>query len=205
MRVGFFSYAKIVAGLGTDAFAAHQIACQFMNLSFSFADGCGIAGTSLVGQMLGRKRPDLAHIYGTLAHRVALLTGLVLAAGCIFLRHPLVSMFISENANPDVRPMAQTIMVVLGLIQPLQMVSVVTSGALRGAGDVRYTARTSLITIALIRPILALAGVLVGQRVFGSVSLALTLAWCATLCDMTVRVILYMRRYTSGKWHGIKV
>ncbi len=39
MRIGFFSYAKIVAELGTDAFAAHQIAMKFLNLSFCFADG----------------------------------------------------------------------------------------------------------------------------------------------------------------------
>ena len=106
MRIGFFAYAKIVAGLGTDAFAAHQICCQFLNLSFSFADGLGIAGTSLVGQMLGRRRPDLAHIYGTLAQRFSLMIGLVLASICILLRAPLVSMFISGDSTGVVRAMA---------------------------------------------------------------------------------------------------
>ena len=82
LRIGFFSYAKIVAGLGTDAFAAHQIAMQFMNLSFSFADGFGIAGTSLVGQMLGARRKDLAHVYGTLAQKSAFLISIGLAMDC---------------------------------------------------------------------------------------------------------------------------
>ena len=205
MRVGFFSYAKIVASLGTDAFAAHQICMQFMNLSFSCADGLGVAGTSLVGRILGAKRPDMAHIYGTLAQRFALMISLVLAACCILLRGPLVSMFINRDASQDVRVMAETIMVVLGLVQPLQMLSVVAAGALRGAGDVRYTARVMLITVTLIRPILALTGVYVAGTLMGRSDIALTAAWCATLCDMSVRMVLMLRRYKSGEWHKIRV
>ena len=205
MRVGFFSYAKIVASLGTDAFAAHQICMQFMNLSFSCADGLGVAGTSLVGRMLGAKRPDMAHIYGTLAQRFSLMISLVLAACCILLRGPLVSMFINRDASQDVRVMAEIIMVVLGLVQPLQMLSVVAASALRGAGDVRYIARVMLITVTLIRPILALTGVYVAGTLMGRSDIALTAAWCATLCDMSVRMVLMLRRYKSGEWHKIRV
>ena len=205
MRIGFFAYARIVADLGTDAFAAHQICGQFLNLSFSFADGLGIAGTSLVGQMLGKKRRDLAHIYGTLAQRFSLAIGLGLAAVCILFRAPLVNMFISGNDSEAVRHMAVNVMIVLGLIQPLQMVAVVSSGALRGAGDVKYTARVMLITVTCIRPVLALLGVYVAGTVFGRSDIALVAAWSATLCDMTVRLTLMLRRYRSEKWHSIKV
>ncbi len=208
MRVGFFSYAKIVASLGTDAFAAHQICLQFMNLSFSFADGLGVAGTSLVGRMLGARRKDMAHIYGTLAQRFSLIISFLLAAVCIFLRTQLVNLFISEggDSNPEaVREMATRVMVVLGMIQPLQMISVVASGALRGAGDVKYTARVMLLTVAVIRPLLSWLGVWIAGSLLNMQDLALILAWSATLCDMTVRAILMLRRYESAKWHDIKV
>nr|MBQ4318158.1 MATE family efflux transporter [Clostridia bacterium] len=49
MRIGFFTFAKIVAGLGTDNMAAHQIILQFTTISFTVGDGIGVAGTSLVG------------------------------------------------------------------------------------------------------------------------------------------------------------
>ena len=205
MRVGFFAYARIVADLGTDAFAAHQICCQFLNLSFSCADGLGIAGTSLVGQMLGRKRRDLAHIYGTLAQRFSLTAGLVLATACVLLRAPLVSMFINPGESEAVRTMAEMVMIVLGILQPLQMLSVVASGALRGAGDVKYTARVMLLTVTCIRPVLALAGVYICQNVLHRSDIALVAAWLATVCDMTVRMLLMMKRYRSEKWHSIKV
>ena len=205
MRIGFFAYARIVADLGTDAFAAHQICCQFLNLSFSFADGLGIAGTSLVGQMLGRQRRDLAHIYGTLAQRFSLTIGLGLATVCVLLRAPLVSMFINPGESEAVRTMAEMVMIVLGILQPLQMLSVVASGALRGAGDVKYTARVMLLTVTCIRPVLALVGVYVCHHVLHRSDLALVAAWMATVCDMSVRMSLMMKRYRSEKWHTIKV
>ena len=205
MRIGFFSYARIVAGLGTDAFAAHQICGQFLNLSFSCADGLGIAGTSLVGQMLGRKRRDLAHIYGTLAQRFSLSAGLLLATVCVLLRAPLVGMFINPGESEAVRRMAEMVMIVLGILQPLQMLSVVASGALRGAGDVKYTARVMLLTVTCIRPVLALVGVYICQKVLHRSDIALVAAWMATVSDMTVRMILMMRRYRSEKWHSIRV
>lgn len=205
MRVGFFAYAKIVAGLGTDAFSAHQICLQFMNLSFSFADGLGVAGTSLVGRMLGARRKDMAHIYGTLAQRFSLLVSIGLAAICIFLRGPLVGLFIKQEDGEAVRAMAEKIMIVLGLIQPLQMLSVVSSGALRGAGDVKYTARVMLLTVTVIRPVLAFAGVYIMGTLLNQPEWALVMAWSATLVDMSIRSYLMLRRYRSGKWHDIRM
>ena len=205
LRIGFFSYAKIVAGLGTDAFAAHQIAMQFLNLSFSFADGLGVAGTSLVGQMLGARRKDLAHVYGTLAQKSAFLISIAVASLCVFGRGFLVSMFISENASPGVQELAETVMIVVGIFQPFQMLSVVASGALRGAGDVKYTARVMALTVMIIRPVLALACVYIIGTVMNLPDLALIGAWVASLGDMVTRMILFMKRYRSGSWHDIRV
>ena len=205
LRIGFFSYAKIVAGLGTDAFAAHQIAMQFLNLSFSFADGLGIAGTSLVGQMLGARRKDLAHIYGTLAQRFSLMVSIVVASGCIVFRGGLVSMFISGNASPGVQELAETVMIVVGVFQPFQMLSIVASGALRGAGDVKYSARVMALTVMLMRPTLSLLCVWLIGTVMGRTDIALVGAWLASLMDMITRTVLFMRRYRSGSWHHIRV
>lgn len=204
LRVGFFAYAKIVAGLGTDAFAAHQIDMQFLSLSFSFADGFGVAGTSLVGQMLGQKRKDLAYIYGTLAQRFAFIVSLFIATGCILGRQALVGMFINpETAGPSVRGMAETVMLIVGLFQPFQMVATVVSGALRGAGDVKYTARVMALTVTLIRPVLAITAVLLLRD--RDIGLALAGVWFASLGDMVTRMILVLRRYKQGKWQDIRV
>ena len=205
MRIGFFAYAKIVAELGTDAFAAHQIDMQFLNLSFSFADGLGIAGTALVGQMLGARRKDLAYIYGSLAQRLSFAISILIAALCVFGRAFLVDLFINEeNAGPLVRTMAENVMLIVAVFQPFQMLAVVASGALRGAGDVKYTARVMLLTVTVIRPVVSILAVVLLKKYAGTEA-ALCGAWLASLCDMTVRMVLMLRRYRNGKWQEIKV
>ena len=201
LRIGFFTYAKIVAGLGTDSFAAHQICMQFLNLSFTFADGIGVAGTSLVGQMLGKKRPDLSVVYGKCSQRLAITTAFILAICIVIFRGPLLTLFIhtEEYANAQhVYDLAMRIMLVVALFQPFQTSSVVYSGCLRGAGDTRYVAGVMMICVALVRPIAAYTAVyLIGLDLIG--------AWMASLIDMILRMTLVARRFGGGKWHDIKV
>jgi len=200
LRFGFFSYARIVASLGTVAFAAHQICAQFLNLSFTFADGVGVAGTSLVGQMLGRNRPDLSTIYGKCSQRMAFVISLVLASTIVLMRAPLVNLFITagdENAD-IVFATATQVMLIVALFQPFQMTSVVISGCLRGAGDNRFVAGVMMVCVACLRPLFAATAVFV-------LHLGLAGAWLASLIDMSIRVVLVMRRFAGGKWHAIKV
>ena len=100
--------------------------------------------------------------------------------------------------------MAENVMIVLGILQPVQMISVVAAGALRGAGDVKYTAKVMAITVTLIRPVVAVLSVLLLKDTYG-VETALLGTWVASLADMTVRMILMVKRYRAGKWEDIKV
>lgn len=195
LRIGFFTYSRLVADLGTLAFAAHQICSQFLNISFNFGDGIGVAGTSLVGQMLGSERSDLAMLYGKVAQRMALVCAFLVAALVILFRYPLVSLFTKEA---DVIALAASVMLMVAAFQPLQTTSVVISGALRGAGDTRFVAGIMLLCVTLIRPTLAYVGIhFVGLGLFG--------AWAASIVDMTVRVTAVYSRFHSGKWMKIKV
>jgi len=198
LRIGFFTYARIVADLGTDAFAAHQTCMQCLSLSFTFADGLAVAGTSLVGQMLGQKRPDLSVMYGKCSQRLALTVALILASTIVVLREPIVSIFLEAGESQTAFEMAAQVMLVVALFQPFQTSAVVYSGCLRGAGDTKYVARVMLICVALIRPVCAFLAVNV-------LHMNLIGAWMASLIDMTLRMLLVVRRFGGGKWHEIKV
>ncbi len=224
LRFGFFMYARLVAELGTQAYASHTVCMQFLNLSFTFADGIGVASTSLVGQMLGRERPDLSHIYGKIAQRIALVGGVLLASTIVLLRYPLVRLFTDD---PTVTGLSTKVMLIVALFQPLQMLSVITSGALRGAGDTKFVARVMLLCVAIIRPLLTFTAIKIITAYFTPIyktiravsaletleywvsyetpQLALLGAWGASLIDMAIRTSFSMRRFNSGKWHGIKV
>ena len=202
MRFGFFSYAKIVAGLGTMVFASHQVCIQFLNISFGFADGLAVGATSLVGQMLGRKEPKVAHMYGKMAQRFAMVVGLLLGALVIVFRTPLVGLF---TADPEVIRLSSVVMICVGIFQPFQTQAIVNSGALRGAGDTRYVAKVMLITTSVVRPAAALLAVQIISGVFHLPEWALVGAWLASLLDIFIRLILTNRRFNGGKWHAIKV
>ncbi|HIQ62352.1 MAG TPA: MATE family efflux transporter, partial [Candidatus Avichristensenella intestinipullorum] len=161
----------------------------------SFADGLGVAGTSLVGQMMGRGRPDLSMMYGKVAQRVAMVMALCLASVLVTLRYPLVGLFTS---GAEVTALAVQVMLVVAAFQPLQASSVVISGCLRGAGDTRYVAGIMLVCVALIRPILTYVGI-------HWIGLGLLGAWCASLIDMSLRLTCVYRRFAGGKWFAIKV
>jgi putative MATE family efflux protein len=197
LRIGFLLYARLIYEALHDpvAFASHQIGMQFLNISFTFGDGIGIAGTSLVGQMLGKQRPDLSMVYGKVSQRMALTVSAGLILIFIPLRHILVLPFASDL---KVLALAAQVMIVVGIFQPFQTSSVVISGCLRGAGDTRYVAVVMMLCVTLIRPILAWTALYPLQ-------LGLLGAWSASLVDMIVRLTFVYVRFTKGKWMYIKV
>ena len=193
MRIGFFSYAKIVAGLGTVAFAAHQIGMNILNLSFSFGDGFSVAASSLVGQSLGEKRPDKAIIYAKVGQRFALTVSVLLSL--TFLAGNTLFVQIFSN-DPAIIAMSRPLTVIIAITTLGQITSVVLSGCLRGAGDVLYTAWVSLISIGLIRP-------LASWLLCYPLGLGLTGAWLGLLLDQMLRLVLVYLRFRGDKWTKI--
>lgn len=200
VRFGFFIYGRILFSLGTTMYAANQICMQLLNLTFTFGDGFGVAGTALVGQNLGRKRADLSMLYGKVCQRYAVIVSLILGAGIVLFRYQLAGLFIGANtlnADEVIRYAAQT-MLVLAAVQPFQTSSVVLSSSLRGAGDNLFVAMVSTTCVSVVRPIMAILAVNV-------LHLELMGTWIFGLSEIVLRFIMLYPRFHSGKWKNIKV
>lgn len=195
MRIGFFSFAIIVAALGTIAFATHQICMNVINLSFCFGDGLSAAAASLVGQNLGAKRPDKAKIYGKTGQRMAFIISTVLFFVFILARKQIIMLF---NSEEHIVSLGGMIMIIIAFTTHAQTSQTVYNGCLRGAGDTKFVALISFISIALIRP--GLAWILCFPA-----NLGLKGAWIALFADQTMRYILGKKRFDSGKWTKIKI
>ena len=63
MRAGIIIFSKAVAGLGTSAYATHQVCMNIHALSFMTGQAFAVSATSLVGQSLGKRREDMAQAY----------------------------------------------------------------------------------------------------------------------------------------------
>ncbi len=195
MRIGFFTYSRIVAELGTVAFATHQICMNLINMSYSFGDGLTVASSSLVGQSLGAKQPDHAMIYGKIGQRLAMTISTVLALIFFFGRHFLVSLF---SDDPHVITLGGIILIIIALTTHAQTSQVVFSGCLRGAGDTKFVAIVSLISIGIVRPILTY--LLCLPLGFGLIG-----AWIGLFVDQYTRFFCSMLRFRTGKWQHIKI
>lgn len=82
MRAGAIIYVRTVASLGTLAYATHQVGMNIQALSFMTGQAFAVSATSLVGQSLGKKRPDMAQSYSNHTRRLGLIISLIL--GVVF-------------------------------------------------------------------------------------------------------------------------
>ncbi len=195
MRIGFFAYAIIVARLGTTAYETHLICMNILNLSFCFGDGFSIAASSLVGQSLGARRPDMAIIYGKAGQRLAFLVSTILFLIFVFGGKYLVALF---KDDPTVIALGTGIMIILAFTTHAQTSQVVITGCLRGAGDTVFVAITSLISVAIIRPLLT-------WGLCFPLAIGLYGAWIALCGDQLLRFALNFIRFSNGKWTRIQL
>lgn len=196
LRIGFFIFALIVANLGTDTFAVHQVGMNVMSLSFSLGDGLSVAASALIGQNLGRGRSDLAEVYGKTCRRIGYIFSAILILIFVLFGKDIFDIFMKDR--PDLSEQGRIIMYFAAVITTIQISAVIYTGALRGAGDVRFVAVLMMVCVAIVRPLTGyLFGFTFNWGIYG--------IWGSFLFDQTLRCILSMLRFNTGKWKGIKV
>jgi len=195
MRAGVIIYVRTIAGLGTVAYAVHQVCMNIQAMSFMNGQGFAVSATSLTGQSLGKNRPDMAHAYVHRTRRLGMSVSILLGIIFIFWGGKIVSLY---NDDPAIVSQGARIMMFVGFTQPLQSSQFILAGSLRGAGDTRATAIITFITVLLIRPFLAM-------YLINAWNMGLDGAWFAFIVDQTIRSALVLIRYNSGKWKTINV
>lgn len=194
-RLGVIMFIRIVSGLGTVAYATHQIASNIISLSFAPGQAFGIAASTLVGKSLGQKRVDRAEKFIKETNRLALLSSLFFALIFFFFGTSLVGLYTEDSS---VIAISGNIMKIIALIQPFQASAFAISGGLRGAGDTVSTLIVTIVGVFFIR--LSVAYVLINI-----VGIGLVGAWIAMLSDQVIRWIGIRYRYNTGKWKEIKL
>ncbi len=194
-RLGVVMFIKIVSGLGTVAYATHQIASNIIGLSFAPGQAFGIAASTLVGKSLGQERVDRADRFIKETNRLALLSSAFFGLLFFFFGTTLVGLYTKDL---QVIESSGSIMKIIALIQPFQASAFALSGGLRGAGDTVSTLIVTVIGVFVIR--LSIAYVLINIVGLGVIG-----AWIAMLSDQIIRWIGISIRYRTGKWKHIKL
>jgi len=194
-RLGYMSFVRVVASLGTAAYAAHQIALNGESLSFMPGFGFAIAGTTLVGQGLGAQDPERAECSGYMAYRLgATLMGIMGIIFFIFAK-PIIGFF---SNDPQVVQLGITPLRIVGLVQPFLAAAMIFAGNLRGAGDTKVPMLITTFGVWGIRvPLATLLALHLGWGLTG--------AWVAMSIDFSTRGLLNFLRFRSGTWKRTRV
>lgn len=194
LQSGLMMFARTVAGLGTEGYAAHQIGLNINGLTFAPSMAFGVAATTLVGQSLGANDKQRAEDYANTVHRIAMVVACFVGVVFLIFSYPMARIYTSDLI---VAGMAGTVLKIVALAQPGMSTQLSIAGALRGAGDTMFPLYASAIGIWVFRVIFAYIFVNIFQ--WGLIG-----AWVALVLDQYTRSAIVYFRYRSGKWKYIR-
>ena len=195
INLGQMMFARMVASVGVAAFAAHNQSIQVESLGYMPAYGFSVAATTLVGQSLGAGSPGRAKESGMRAILLCLLLLTVIGAVMYAFAPFLISLLTPDE---EVRRIGAMLIRICAFEQPFNAVSIVASGALRGAGDTKVPFLYALVSMWGVRILFAwVFGSLLGFGVAGY--------WWAMVADLGVRSLLLILRFRKGEWIAAKV
>jgi putative MATE family efflux protein len=194
-RTGHMGFARILAALGTAAYAANTVAMNALSLSFMPGFGFALAATTLVGQSLGAEAPEEAEQRGYISYRLGATLMTVIGLVIVLFSPQIIGFFTDD---PQVVTLGATPLRVAGMIQPLLAATMIFAGGLRGAGDTRFPMVITGGSIWLIRlPLAYLLALVAGWGLLG--------AWVALGLDLSLRGVLNYLRFRGGRWKNVKV
>lgn len=186
----------IVGHFGTVALASHNAAINFMHLSFMPAIGLNQGIAAIVGQYLGRKDPDTAASRTYTALKIAIVYMFLMGIVFAFFGKPLIGWFFSSD--PEVLRVGHALLLLAALFQGFDAINIVTSGALRGAGDTRWMAIATFLLAYLF--FLPLALVMAFAVKLGAIG-----AWVGATAYIIVLSGILFSRFRSGHWRRITI
>lgn len=196
----FTYFLMIIGRLGRDELAATNIAFAINSLAFMPMIGFSIATSSLVGQAIGRGKPE----EGVTATRSALyLTqSYMWIAACLFVLFPetLCGIFRStaEGQNSAVQGMAVVLLRFVAFYSLLDGLNIIYSGALKGAGDTAFIGWTVLILSIF----LIILPVTLAVTVFHA---GLYATWSLAALYVCVLAVAFWWRFRQGKWKSMRI
>ncbi len=185
---------------GTVALSASSIAMTVMMLSVLPSMGVAQAVMTLVGQLLGDKKPDLAEKITWSGVRICCVYMLSVGISFYFIPELYINWF--KNAdNVDlwnqVSHVTAGILKIIAVFTVLDSIYLNVSFALKGAGDTRFV---SLIALILPWPFMVLPAYLLRHSEF-----AVTRSWSMAAVYILILCVILILRFRGGKWKTMSV
>jgi Na+-driven multidrug efflux pump len=183
---------RIVASFGSPAIAAFGVGLRILSIMYIYLNGFGMATQSLVGQNLGRGRPQTARAVAARVQFIATALQLLVLTVLFVLAPQVIRIF---NADPAIIRFGTSYLRVLAPFLVLLGISTAWSGSQYGAGATRPTMIAAVLANWLVK--LPLAYIL--SRV---TSLNLSGVWLGIGASVVVETaVLGVFYFRGGWWH----
>ena len=197
----FTVFLLILGRLGTVSLVASNIAFNINSLAFMPMIGCGNAVSVLVGQFLGKGRPDIAEKSSYSGLHLTFIYMVSISIAYVVIPGTFIAPF-AAKADPAVFPEISGLSVVLlrfvAVYSIFDTMNIIFSSALKGAGDTKFVMYMTVIMGWVIMVIPTYVSITVFN--FGIMA-----CWiCATLFVITLG-IGFTLRFLNGKWKAMLV
>ncbi len=196
----FSAFIFIVGNLGKTALAANNLVLSLESISFLPILGIGIATSTLVGQMIGRGRHDLAirATYSALILNL-LYTG-TLALAFFFLPDFFISFFSLKNPEGmrEIALQAHSLLKILAFFIVADAVCLTFGSAIKGAGDTKF----QMIMSVLSAWIFYVPSVYFFCHILGK---PIEWAWIISALHLGILGLVFTLRFRSNRWQKIDI
>jgi len=199
---GITFFIQILGRLGDIELAASNIVLSIESLSFMPMIGFHIGNATLVGQAIGRGRPEQGAYSTTSALHITMAYMIFVAAAFIFTPEPLLHLFKAHHHTPSqyaqIRDLGVVLMRFVAVFCLFDALNLVFSGAIKGAGDTRFI----MWTIGALSIGVMIIPIYLAVEVLGA---GLYVAWTLATLYICALGLAFMWRYQQGTWKTMKV
>ncbi len=199
---GITFFIQMLGRLGDLELAASNIVLSIETLSFLPMVGFHIGNATLVGQAIGRGRPEDGVYSTTSALHITVIYMMLVAAVFVFAPRPLLFLFKAGYQTPvqyaEIMDIGVILMRFVAVFCFFDALNLVYSGAMKGAGDTRFI----MWTIAALSLGVMIVPVYLAVQVIGA---GLYTAWTLATIYISALGLAFMLRYRQGKWKKMRV
>lgn len=190
IHLGFYVFLLINDRIGVQAVAASNIALAIITISFLPAFGFGIAATTLIGQMLGKRKPDEAERFGWFCLGPGIIIMGIMGLIFVLFGEQIMSFYIHDSS---VIRLGTRALFLVGCVEVFDAFGAILSRGLQGAGLTRYVMLAEIFVNWLIfLPLAYLLGVVLQLGISGT--------WIAMVVYIVLFATIMFRKFIRGDW-----
>ncbi|HEN21391.1 MAG TPA: MATE family efflux transporter, partial [Desulfobacteraceae bacterium] len=198
---GFTGFVLIMGRLGTISLAATNIAFNINTLAFMPMVGVGIAVSVLVGQYLGKDRPDLAQRSAYSGFTVTFIYMATVAVLYVITPELFVDPF-AAGAEPvsfaEINRLTIILLRFVAVYSIFDTLNIIFASAIKGAGDTRFVMNAIIVISACVLVIPTYILIIV-------LDYGLMTGWTIASAYVIALGFVFYIRFLGGKWKAMRV